>query len=333
MRPSGSARSTFIRPEEAADIGLEFIAEGFEGDFFAEVGEGEVGEEVIAAELPGGFEGGVAESGGEDAGDGAGRSDLGFEIVEAVEFVGGGESAEVEHADPAGVEQFAVGLVGIDGASCDAGAEEAEFAAEGIPVDWASDFFCEPVLGVLGVAEDRVDAESGWVGIGIEGVFDEALEFGGVEVFLERAAGSEVAIGVGSGDAVVLLAADHGGDEEDAGGELPCVLEDVDAFRGGFDDIEDEAEVDERGWGDGVVGKEGGVPSGRGDAVGIEGGDIRSVAAAEVEYGIGRAEEMGGEGRADGFGQFRAGEGRAVAEDDGRSGCCGPLPFRGYAVE
>ena len=67
---------SFISPEEAADVGLEFIAEVFEGDFFVEVGESEVGEEVIAAELPGGFEGSVAESGGEDAGDGAGRADL-----------------------------------------------------------------------------------------------------------------------------------------------------------------------------------------------------------------------------------------------------------------
>jgi len=148
------------------------------------------------------------------------------------------------------------------------------------------------------------------------------LDFGGFEEFLEGVAAGDEAVAVGGDFIVGFLAGDEGGDEEGAAGVLPGVDEGIDAFGGVFDDVEDEAEVDD------VCGVLGGVRGVDGvPAVGLvaefcDGEDIAAVAAAVVEEGFSAAELAEFEEGFEGFGDFAADEGGFVSVDflSGRGG-------------
>ena len=107
-----------------------------EGDFAAELGGGDEDEEVFLSPLAGGVEGGLAEAVDEEL-EGAGEGSAGLaDFGEAGEFLVAWHAAEFEDGFPVGIEEFAVGIVGI--ALGFEGTEEAEFAGEGFPVDEAA---------------------------------------------------------------------------------------------------------------------------------------------------------------------------------------------------
>ena len=95
--------------------------------------------------------------GGRQASPGRG-ADFAAHFLVGGELSSGGESAQVEHAIPAGIEQVAVEFVEIDGLALESGAAESEAAGEGFPIDDAAGALGEPILSALGIPEDRIDA-------------------------------------------------------------------------------------------------------------------------------------------------------------------------------
>jgi hypothetical protein len=125
-----------VAAEEGAEVALEAWGELVEGDFAAELGGGDEDEEVFLSALAGGVEGGLAEAVDEEL-EGAGEGSAGLaDFGESVEFLVARHAAEFEDGFPVGVEEFAVGEVGVAfGFEC---AEEAELSGEGFPVDEAA---------------------------------------------------------------------------------------------------------------------------------------------------------------------------------------------------
>ena len=142
-------------------------------------------------------------------------------------------------------------------------------------------------MEVGGVAEDQIDAKADWDGFGMQRVFDEGLDFGGFEEFLEGIARGEHAVAEGLHVVIGLLPGDECGDEQGAAGVFPCIDQRIDAFGGCFDDVEDEAEVDDVG---GLFRSMDRIPATGWMAEFFDGCDIAAVAAAVVEERFAAAE-------------------------------------------
>jgi len=63
-----------------------------------------------------------------------------------------------------------------------------------------------------GIAEDQIDAEPDGHGLGVQGVFEEGLDFSGLEEFLEGVAASQDSIAISLNVAVGFLTGDERGD-------------------------------------------------------------------------------------------------------------------------
>jgi hypothetical protein len=168
---------------------------------------------------------------------------------------------------------------------------------------------------VGGVAEDQVDAEADGHGFGVQGVFEQRLDFGGVEEFLEGVAAGEDAIAEGLDVVVGFLAGDEGGDEQQRGGCVPGIEQGLDAFGRVFDDVEDEAEVHHIGGLFRLVRGVDRVPAVGGVAELRDRLDIAAVAAAVVEEGFAAAELAEFEQGLDRLGDLAADQGGLVAVD------------------
>ena len=90
-----------------------------------------------------------------------------------------------------------MGVVGIS--LCPECFEDAEAARERFPVDEAACARGEKVVEFRRVAEDQIDAEADRHSFGVQGVFEQGLDFGRFEEFLECIASREHAIAEGSG--------------------------------------------------------------------------------------------------------------------------------------
>lgn len=142
----GGGAGLVVAAEVAFEVVLEGGVEVFGFGAGAEVAEGEVDEQVVAA-LVGDRVPGIGVGGLEDEGEGlAGATEVGLEVAEGAEFVVEGEAASFGVEGHEGLEEVLVVLeatdVGADAGSGGAGAEAG--GAEG--------------LGLGGVAEDDVDA-------------------------------------------------------------------------------------------------------------------------------------------------------------------------------
>lgn len=103
-----------VAAEEAAEVALEAVGEVIERNLPPELGGGDKDEEVFLPALAGGGEGRFAEAVDEEL-EGLRQGAAGLaDFREAFEFVVARQSAEFEDPLPEDVEEFAVGLVGID---------------------------------------------------------------------------------------------------------------------------------------------------------------------------------------------------------------------------
>ncbi len=91
--------------------------------------------------------------------------------------------------------------------------------------------------------ENQIDAEADGDSFGVQGVFEQGLDLGRLEEFLECVATGDDAIAVCLNIIVGFLSGDQGGDQQGSAGMLPGIEQCLNAFGGIFDDIEDEAEI------------------------------------------------------------------------------------------